>query len=217
MTDGQRTDWHDRWDEGRIGFHRAAVNDHLVDHLEHLPKGRVLVPLCGKSVDLWYLAERGFDVTGVELVPRAVQALFADAGIAPKVQGTRASGGGIAVEVGDFFALPSPADGRFDAIWDRAALIAIEPQHRERYRDRVLALLAPRGVYLLVAIEIHDVLEGPPFSLSREAAWALFEQHGELTVLEERATEVTSRAHPATARVIAFRPSSAVSPAKRPS
>jgi thiopurine S-methyltransferase len=208
MTDSDRTSWHDRWDEGRIGFHRSAVNDHLIAHLDELPAGRVLVPLCGKSLDLWFLAERGYDVTGVELVPKAVDELFADANVTPTVEGTRHRGGGITIERGDFFALPCPSGGCFSGIWDRGALIAIEPEHRPRYRDRVLELLAADGVYLLVAIDVHEPLDGPPFSLTLEAVLELFAPHGELRVLLEEPTEVTSRSIAATARVIAFSPAS---------
>ena len=65
-----KTHWHERWEEGRIGFHLPEVNAHLDRFVSQLPAGRVLVPLAGKSPDLWFLAERGFAPTGVELVPR---------------------------------------------------------------------------------------------------------------------------------------------------
>lgn len=203
MTD--RTPWHDRWHEGRIGFHLPAVNEHLIEHLAELPRGRILVPLCGKTVDLWFLAERGYEVVGVELVRKAVDELFADAGVTPSVDGARWRGGGVEVVVGNFFALPSPSDGRFQAIWDRAALIAIEPAERARYRDRVLELLDDDGAYLLMAIEVHEPLEGPPFSLAGTEVVELFAAHGELRELEALPTQVTSRALEATARVFAFR------------
>lgn len=68
-------DWDARWAENKIGFHKAGVNDNLVNHLHELQEGlqvkdagkpRVFVPLCGKSVDLPYLARNGFSVVGLE-------------------------------------------------------------------------------------------------------------------------------------------------------
>lgn len=47
--------WQQRWQEERIGFHKSDVNPELIKHFSALalPFGsRVLVPLCGKSVDM---------------------------------------------------------------------------------------------------------------------------------------------------------------------
>ena len=52
-------EWESRWREGRIGFHKTEVQPMLVRHAEVLLTGnpqRVFVPLCGKSVDLPWLA-----------------------------------------------------------------------------------------------------------------------------------------------------------------
>ncbi len=53
--------WHSRWAENRIGFHLNDTNPALTEHW-HAVKAtrddRVLVPMCGKSVDLIWLAQR---------------------------------------------------------------------------------------------------------------------------------------------------------------
>src|SRR5262245_668901 len=58
--------WDERWRAGQTGFHLSEVNPNLVRHHERLgpanPRSRVLVPLCGKSIDLAWLAARGHDV-----------------------------------------------------------------------------------------------------------------------------------------------------------
>ena len=61
--------WLERWQEGRIGFHRADENPRLVQHHQRVLGDtiRVLVPLCGKSVDLEWLVVRGHEVVGIEL------------------------------------------------------------------------------------------------------------------------------------------------------
>ncbi|MGD8547546.1 MAG: thiopurine S-methyltransferase, partial [Thiohalophilus sp.] len=67
--------WHERWENNLIGFHSNEVNPYLRTHWSKLslePAARVLVPLCGKSLDLIWLAEQGYQVVGVELSPIAV-------------------------------------------------------------------------------------------------------------------------------------------------
>jgi thiopurine S-methyltransferase len=71
--------WQARWDTGQIGFHEGRPNRYLTEFVDTLGEGRrVLVPLCGKTVDLAYLAERGHQVVGVELVEAAVIGFFAE-------------------------------------------------------------------------------------------------------------------------------------------
>ena len=82
-------DWLKRWREGRTGFHEGRPNDLLVHHAARLAGcRRVLVPLCGKSEDLAFLAARGHDVVGVELAEQAVQAFFAEHDLAPSTATT---------------------------------------------------------------------------------------------------------------------------------
>ena len=78
--------WQTRWQEGRIGFNQSEVNPFLIKHFSalKLPVGnRVLVPLCGKSIDMLWLSAQGYDVVGVELVETAVQAFFAEQNMYP--------------------------------------------------------------------------------------------------------------------------------------
>ncbi len=130
--------WHARWQANQIGFHEGRPNSYLERFADRLPAGaRVLVPLCGKANDLAYLASRGHTVIGVELVEAAVAAFFAEHDLAP----TRApladhvayQAGEITVLAGDWFATTAALLGDVDAIYDRAALIALPPELRRRY------------------------------------------------------------------------------------
>src|SRR5262245_31137333 len=72
--------WQGRWDRNEIGFHEARGSDLLATYARLLDgKKRVLVPLCGKSVDMTLLAQRGHEVVGLEAVRAACRAYFADA------------------------------------------------------------------------------------------------------------------------------------------
>ncbi len=65
------TPWHDRWNEGRTGFHMGTPHTLMADLEERWLAGgphTVLVPLAGKTVDIIWLLERGHQVVAVELV-----------------------------------------------------------------------------------------------------------------------------------------------------
>src|SRR5687767_10112482 len=99
--------WQQRWAVGRIGFHLAEPNPALVRHQHHLALkrgARVLVPLCGKSVDLEYLAAGGTnEVIGIELAEAAAKAFFDERKLVPAVTSvgpfSRYSAAGMAILV----------------------------------------------------------------------------------------------------------------------
>lgn len=181
-------DWEGRWAVGRIGFHNDQVNPHLATYAAKFAGPRVFVPLCGKTKDLGFLVDQGFAPVGIELVPLAVEQLFAEHGPSPEgVQAEsvevraglkRFRGGGLEVFVGDFFDLDlgQTEHGMADAVWDRAALIAIDPADRPRYVERLHAQLKPGGQVLLCTLDYDQAkMEGPPFSLSDDQVEELFE------------------------------------------
>lgn len=175
--------WLQRWRDGRIGFHRPEVHPWLVAYLPHLglaAGARVLVPLCGKSVDLGWLADRGLRPVGVEISPEAVGALFAERGVeAPRRRRAGAlehwSGGGMEAFCGDFFALDADTLGPVDAFWDRAALIAVPRPGRPAYAGRCAALAAPGTAGLLATMTYDPAsMAGPPYPVPAAEVEALF-------------------------------------------
>ncbi len=164
--------WLERWQEGRIGFHRAAANPRLVEHHKALGDAiRVLVPLCGKSVDLEWLVVQGFEVVGIELSELAAQAFFAERGFTPerREQGRFVAyqHGNVTILVGDFFAANGEELGYFDGAYDRAAMIALPDELRARYAAHLQTLLAPKARLLLVTLH-YDAQGGPPFCVTPE-------------------------------------------------
>lgn len=164
--------WIDRWREGKIGFHEGQPNAHLVRFAGQLGAARrVLVPLCGKTVDLAYLAAQGHDVVGVELVEDAARAFFAEQGITPTVAAhgpfVAYAAPGLTILIGDMFATTAPWLGAVDALYDRAALIALPPALRARYVAHLRALLPAGAPGLLVTLDYpQDRMPGPPFAVA---------------------------------------------------
>lgn len=161
--------WHQRWRSQQIGFHEGKPNAHLQRFWPTLglpPSARVLVPLCGKAHDLAWLAAQGHPVTGVELSPIAAEAFFAEHGLAPERQErgpyTRWAAGGVEILQGDIFDL----HGTWDALWDRAALIALPAELRERYVQTLRRCLRPGAPALVITFQYDQGRrDGPPFSV----------------------------------------------------
>ena len=188
----ERSFWSARWEGGRIGFHLEDVNPNLEQHWPGLTNGdvgRVLVPLCGKSNDLQWLAERGHLVEGVEFIPEAVESFFSERGLSPE-RGTVGSlpsfaKDGLRLIVGDFFQLSSDALPSCAWVYDRAALVAISPDRRREYLEQVHRLTQP-GAGLMLVNFVHDIGSGPPFSIPSEELLRLADSLFELELQAER-------------------------------
>ncbi len=159
--------WLERWQEGRIGWHEPEGNASLQKYWTVSGK-RVLVPLCGKTRDLIWLARQDNEVVGVELSELAVRALFDENDIAYSIiDGAQtayvAAEHAITIYCGDYFDF---SDGPFDAYYDRGALVAMPPNLRARYVEHTRSLLAPDAAKLLISLEYDEsVATGPPFSV----------------------------------------------------
>lgn len=159
--------WLQRWQDGNIGWHEAQGNVSLQKYWNQSGK-RVLVPLCGKSLDLVWLEGQGNEVVGVELSELAVMAFFDENEIAyTLIEGPLnayvAKGRAITIFCGDFFRFSAE---RFDAYYDRGALIALPPEMRQEYVAHVRTLLAENAAKLVVTVEYDETIAtGPPFSV----------------------------------------------------
>jgi thiopurine S-methyltransferase len=186
------TFWQNRWKDNVIPFHRADINHYLEKYFDRLALDDgddVLVPLCGKSVDMRWLARRGCRVTGVELSDIAVRDFFQAQGITA-VEGKDGAfqvleGEGIRLLCGDFFALETVHTADVAAVYDRAALIALPHEMRARYVDHLLSLLVPDIPILLLTFEYpsHEI-DGPPFSVDESEVRALYSSRRRVTRLE---------------------------------
>ncbi len=175
--------WTSRWREGRTGFHQDAVHSDILAEAPGLlgsePK-RVLVPLAGKSMDIAWFLEQGHSVTAIELSPSAIDAWHSthkrQATIEAHGPWTLYSSERLDYWCADILALDADL-GPFDLIWDRAALIALDPDRRDRYAQRLCDWLAPSGTLLLNGFEYdQSKMDGPPHAVLRGELPAIFPQ-----------------------------------------
>ena len=181
--------WHQRWLKGETGWHQDDINPHLQAYWP--PPGveagaRVLVPLCGKSRDLLWLAGEGYRVLGIEISALGVEAFFSENGLTPAISPeppfTRYRIDELEILCGDFFDLRPEQVADVTALFDRAALIALPPVLRTRYARHLHVLLPPAVSGLLVSLD-YDQAEraGPPFAVTDQEIRALFAERFRLT------------------------------------
>ena len=186
--------WQQRWRDNRIGFHREGVLPLLEKHWPSLglaTGSRVFVPLCGKSLDMAWLAARGHRVLGVELSPIAVEQFFEENGLVPTTHasplGTHFTAGPIEIICGDAFALDAQTLADCTAVYDRAALIALPQPMRDAYVRDLHARLPAGCRGLLVTLEYppHEKA-GPPFAVDAAEVHQRFGPRWDVELLERR-------------------------------
>lgn len=186
--------WHDRWRRSEIGFHKPDINPLLTDHwaaLAVVPGQTVFVPLCGKSLDMLWLARQGYAVLGIELSEVACRAFFTENGLVPAVSQeasfTRWSSSGIEILQGDFFDLRPEHVSGVAAVYDRAALVALPPDTRARYAQHLASVLAAPIPILLLTMEYEQSKRpGPPFSVPEDEVRQLYAHTHAVTRLSVR-------------------------------
>lgn len=182
--------WKQRWESNQIAFHEAATNPLLLAHFDtlSLAKGsRVFVPLCGKTLDIHWLLANGYRVAGAELSEIAVRQLFEELKVQPRIESAGAmahySAPDIDIFVGDIFQLRPTQLGSIDAVYDRAAMVALPSAVRPTYSAHLRALTA-HAPQLLICYEYdQSVINGPPFSISAEEVNKHYREHYSLSLL----------------------------------
>jgi thiopurine S-methyltransferase len=167
--------WFQRWETNNIAFHQSEANPLLVNYFNELAlaKGsRIFLPLCGKTLDISWLLSNGYRIVGAELSEMAIEQLFMQIGVVPQIlevgEVKHFSATNIDIFVGNIFYLSDKMIGPVDAIYDRAALVALPKKMRHRYTAHLMEITA-KAPQLLICYEYDQALmDGPPFSISNE-------------------------------------------------
>ncbi|GHE21472.1 thiopurine S-methyltransferase [Halomonas urumqiensis] len=186
-------EWIERWRDGRIGFHRDLAHPALLKHWPSLgvrPGTKVLVPLCGKSLDMRWLGQHDHPVLGIELAPLAIEQ-FVEEG--PGMVSRYRQGGfdvtrqaNVELWCGDFFHFHIDQAAEIGAFYDRAALIALPPATRQRYAFHLAQLTPPGACGLLISLTRPEGLGvGPPYHVSAEEVRERFEPNFRVTFVEQ--------------------------------
>ncbi len=189
--------WLERWQSNQLGWHQQHINASLRAHwpsLDLASSAKVFVPLCGKSLDMGYLASIGHDVLGCELSGIAAEAFFTDAGITRdhRQEGcfVRHQGAGVTILEGDLFNLDSALLAGVSGVFDRGALIALPPEMRTRYVAHMMRVLPRNTQTLLISLEYDQLrTSGPPFSVLESEVHDLYGALHRVELLSSEATQ----------------------------
>lgn len=191
--------WLQRWRDGRTGWHHDKVMPLLAKHWPTLSvahDSRVLVPLCGKSLDMLWLAEQGLRVLGADLSPIAIEAFLTENHLHARAHSmadgthyvvTNPPAGAIELINGNVFDIAPATLATCHAFYDRAASIAMPATDRRQFADRVYAKLPAGARGLLITLDYPDgEMDGPPFSVNDAEVHRMFDAHWTAQQLERR-------------------------------
>jgi len=184
--------WHKCWERNSLGFHQEQVHPFLSQYLLPLMNKQdkhVFVPLCGKSLDMFWFAQY-MQVSGSELSDIACRDFFVDANIDAQTityqsnheaePFTQFSFDNITLWQGDFFKLNAKElalnkESPVNWIYDRAALIALPLEMREAYIEHLVSFIGAETKLFLISIEFpQEEMSGPPFSVTQQDVSELF-------------------------------------------
>ena len=183
--------WHDKWEKLEIAFHQDAAHDMLAAHFDKLglAKGsRVFVPLCGKTLDIAWLLSQGYRVAGAELSEIAISQLFEEMDVTPTISDAgalkRYSADGVDIFVGDIFKLTAELLGTVDAIYDRAALVALPEEMRVKYAAHLRDITGTAPQLMISFDYDQSVMDGPPFSVPEAEIRRHYDQAYKIELVE---------------------------------
>lgn len=185
-------DWIQRWKEGKIGWHRAQPNLRLIQFLDCLKLekgGRIFVPLCGKSIDMIYLAQQGYQVIGVELSHMAIEQFFVENNLEYSVEKINDfdyyQSSEITIYCGDYFKLQSQHLNKVIAVYDRASLIALPLDLRVKYAQHLYSIISSGCRMLLLTLNYpQSQISGPPFAVNQQEVLSLYKNGFECQQLQ---------------------------------
>uniref|UniRef100_A0A8D0GXW1 thiopurine S-methyltransferase n=1 Tax=Sphenodon punctatus TaxID=8508 RepID=A0A8D0GXW1_SPHPU len=195
-----KEEWLRKWEAGNIGFHKKERHLLLEKYLDALLNSKsrlkILFPLCGKAVEMKWLADMGHKVVGVELSERALKEFFTEQNLSyseesvPEISGAKvfkSTSGNISLYCCSILEFSSMVAGKFDGIWDRGSLVAINPCDRECYANLMLSLMERDSCCLLVTV-VYDPskIKGPPFYVPDSEVKSLFGGLCDIKCLEKR-------------------------------
>lgn len=181
--------WNESYASGELPWDTGEPEPLLVEFVAsgRIAPTRTLEIGAGTGTNSIWLAERGFDVLGIDVAPRAVERANA------KLDGRALS---CRFATSDILA-SAPEGGPFEFIFDRGCFhVFDEAEERAHFAAQVAAALAPSGLWLSMigSTEGGPREIGPPRRSAREVALAI---EPALEIVELRSAEFRGHGAPA--------------------
>lgn len=186
----EREFWLERWEMNQIGFHKDQFNQNLLNHYSDLSlkeDDHILVPLCGKSLDMIWLAKQGLKVTGIELSEIAIKEFFTENKLDYTIEEIppfkKYTSHNITIFEGDIFELTTNLLGPIHAVYDRASTVALPDNLRSKFMDKLKELNPKLNILMVLFNYDQELVSGPPFSVSDDFIYSHFDKSN-LSVLK---------------------------------
>jgi SAM-dependent methyltransferase len=179
-----RPSWDESYASGQLPWDTGQPEPVLVEFVTsgRVRPGPTLEIGAGTGTNAIWMAERGFDVLGVDVSPLAVERAHA------KMEGRALR---CRFATSDFLAA-APPGGPFQFVFDRGCFhVFDEPDERRRFAAQVAAALAPGGLWLSLVGSTEGLPReiGPPRRSAREITLAI---EPALEIVELRSAEFRS-------------------------
>lgn len=185
--------WKDSWDQGgyKTSFHKKDVHPYIHKHLppSKLLNKTILLPLCGKSVDLIYFRNYAAHTIGVEFIKEAVDQFFEEQQLPYKKIGNVYFADKLTIINSDFFTLSADEIGHIDLLYDRACLVALPTDLRANYIKKAQELLPSGSQQFINTLEYYPTKLEPPFSVPPNEVRAYYEHSHTIKHLENKTVE----------------------------
>lgn len=171
--------WTKLWNTSTTPWHEQNVNsfllrhaDELIDNREHI---RIFVPLCGKTVDMKWLADKGHTVVGLDCSHLALESFFNEHALEFTTEPVNRLNGvlyksttlSISLYCCNVMEFDKANEERFDAVWDHGSLVAVRLADIPRYVEVIRSLMTDDCRYLLETVDYDKKLyDGPPNSFA---------------------------------------------------
>ncbi|MRX28461.1 thiopurine S-methyltransferase [Kangiella sp. HZ709] len=172
--------WDTCWQRASQPFHLSEAHPFLRRYLYLLDnKEKLLLPLSGKSVDPIFLAQNNIHSTSIEFNPSAIDNFIIDSELSFKrktfEQKKCYDFGDFDIWLADFFDIETKDIGKFSQVFDRAALVALPKELRDKYIKHLKSLLQPKATILMVTMDYEEgEMSGPPFYIAQNELTELF-------------------------------------------
>lgn len=185
--------WENSWDEGgyKTSFHKKDVHPYILKHLppSKLKNKTILVPLCGKSVDLIYFRNYAHHVIGIEFIKEAIDQFFKEQQLPYKQLANSYFSDKLTIINSDFFNISVNDIGHIDLVYDRAALVALPPDLRTKYIKKIQELLPVGAQQFINTLEYYPTKLEPPFSITPKEVSSYYGHSHVITHIENQNIE----------------------------
>ncbi|MCB0272149.1 MAG: hypothetical protein KDD46_03965 [Bdellovibrionales bacterium] len=183
--------WKKRWLSGDIGWHQNEVHPLLVKYYDAYSlrnENHFFFPLCGKTLDVDWILQKGHQVTCVEISEIAIEEIAKRLHIHWQMRTennfTVYQHDKLTIYKGDYFDCVNLDIPPIDVVFDRGAFVAIDPKKREKYAN-IYKKLHPKKMFLVLYRYDLNASTSPPFAFEEGEIEKLLTSDFDIDKLEE--------------------------------